>query len=86
MLTLLYLISSQYELDNRRSMWGRASTVRPGGAGHINTFPMCNSRTWLVTKITPEPNWPFSNFVFKSSAQLALPLCQDQLVAKMTTD
>lgn len=25
--TMLYLISSQYELDNRRSMWGRVSTV-----------------------------------------------------------
>lgn len=93
MLTLFFLISSQYEFVDSRSMLGRASKVgsqagslciRPDGAGHITTFPIFNSQTCVGTKITPEPNWPFSTFALKSSIQLAFLLCQDHFVAKVT--
>lgn len=52
--------------------------------GMSHTYPVCDSRTRPRNKITPEPKWPFSPLDLESSTQLAFPLCQDQLLAKVT--
>lgn len=92
MLTLPNVFSPQYGFVNRRDRLDMASKVasqthllcvRLDEAGHI-PFPVCNRRTRLRSKITPEPEWPFSPFDLKCSTQLTFPVCQDQLLAKVT--